>query len=151
MNSGALLAAPVAVQLHVYAALLALILGFVQLAGRKGSARHRLTGRVWVALMAAVALSSFVFVWGCGFDGLGPIHLLSAYTLYTLVGLVRAARRGDVRAHRVAALWLFLAALIGAGAFTLLPGRLMHDVAFGTAGVSYDCADQPLTGKADLP
>lgn len=139
MNIAALLAAPLAVQAHVYAALAALALGTVQLAAPKGTLPHRTIGWLWVLLMAATALSSFVFVWGCGFSGLGPIHILSVVTLFTLVGLVRAARRGDIRGHSSGVLWLFFAALIGAGAFTLLPGRLMHDVMFGTSMVSYAC------------
>lgn len=139
MNTAALLAAPLAVQAHVYAALAALLLGLVQLVAPKGTLPHRTLGWLWVALMAATALTSFVFVWGCGFSGLGPIHILSVVTLVSLVGLVRAARRGDIRAHRSGVLWLFFAALLGAGAFTLLPGRLMHDVAFGTGMVSYEC------------
>jgi uncharacterized membrane protein len=139
MNTAALLAAPFAVQAHVFAALAALVLGVVQLASPKGTLPHRAIGWLWVVLMAGTALSSFVFVWGCGFSGLGPIHILSVVTLFTLVGLVRAARRGDIRGHRSGVLWLFFAALIGAGAFTLLPGRLMHDVTFATSMVSYEC------------
>lgn len=139
MNLAAFLAAPLLVQAHALAAFAALGLGAVQLAGPKGTIPHRVIGWAWVLLMASVALSSFVFVWGCGFTGLGPIHVLSVVTLFSLVGLIRAARRRNVGAHRSVALWLFFAALIGAGAFTLLPGRLMHDVALGTNAASYAC------------
>lgn len=131
MNGAAFLAAPLAVQLH---ALAALALGTVQLLAPKGTLPHRITGWLWVALMTLAALSSFVFVWGPGFDGLGPIHILSVVTLVSLAGLVRAARTGRIAAHRSAALWLFIAALVITGAFTLLPGRLMHCVALTAPG-----------------
>jgi uncharacterized membrane protein len=67
---------------------------------RKGTATHKLLGRVWVALMVAVALSSFWI-----FEirrGAGPslIHLLSVWTLISLALAVWFIRRGNVRAHR---------------------------------------------------
>jgi len=116
---------------HAAAAILALGLGIVQLALPKGGPRHRALGHVWVALMGGVAASSF---WIHDLRMVGPfspIHLLSAGTLAALVVALRAARRGNYRDHRHAMLWLFFAALIGAGAFTLLPGRDMHLVLFG--------------------
>jgi uncharacterized membrane protein len=36
-----------------------------------------------------------------------------------------------VKQHRSAMISLYLFALIGAGVFTLLPGRIMHEVVFG--------------------
>lgn len=134
MNIAALLTAPLAVQIHALAALSALLLGTGQLLAPKGTLSHRMTGWLWVVLMAVTALSSFVFVWGPGFNGLGPIHILSVITLVSLVGLVRAARAGNIAAHRSGALWLFVAALVITGTFTLLPGRLMHCVAFTAPG-----------------
>jgi len=41
------------------------------------------------------------------------------------------ARRHRVAAHRTAMMSLFIGALVIAGAFTLLPGRVMHAVVFG--------------------
>jgi uncharacterized membrane protein len=136
MNIAAFLSAPMTVQMHALAALTALILGTVQLLAPKGTLPHRVMGWLWIGLMAVAALSSFVFVWGPGFDGLGPIHILSVATLLSLVTLVRAARKGQIRAHRSNALWLFIAALVITGAFTLLPGRLMHCVAFTAPGMA---------------
>ncbi len=89
--------------------------------------------------MATVIVTSFLMIGDCGTGGLGPIHVLSVVTAFGLAGLWRHARSGDVRAHRSDALWLFGAALVGAGLFTLTPGRLMHDVAFGTQEVQYGC------------
>jgi uncharacterized membrane protein len=84
---------------HVVAALVSVALGVVQLARRKGDARHRLLGRVWVGLMLWAAFSSFwirhlrdgAFSW---------LHILSLVTLVTVTLGVLAIRRGDVRGHR---------------------------------------------------
>ena len=47
------------------------------------------------------------------------------------VGVV-AARRHRLRAHKITMISIYAGALILAGLFTLLPGRLMHDVLFGS-------------------
>ncbi len=110
---------------------MALALGVLQLLLPKGSPTHRVCGYIWVSLMALVALSSF---WINDIRHLGPfsaIHLLSVYTLAGVVSGVLAARRGDIIAHRKTMREIFWIALIGAGAFTLLPGRVMHQVIFG--------------------
>jgi uncharacterized membrane protein len=60
-----------------------------------------------------------------------PIHLLSLLVLVTLPLAVWHAHRHDVRRHRNAMTGLFIGALVIAGAFTLLPGRIMHAVVFG--------------------
>ena len=80
--------------------------------------------------MALAALSSF---WIAEIrDGrFSPIHILSIVTLVSLIVAVRAARRGDVRRHRRVMLWLTFGALMTAGGFTLLPGRIMHAVLTG--------------------
>jgi uncharacterized membrane protein len=41
------------------------------------------------------------------------------------------ARRHDVDGHRKRMLGLFFGALVIAGAFTFVPGRIMYKVAFG--------------------
>ena len=42
------------------------------------------------------------------------------------------ARRHAIERHRRAMLRLFVGALVIAGVFTFLPGRIMHAVVFGT-------------------
>ncbi len=126
-----LLQASPVIQVHAAAALAALVLGALQLGLRRGGRRHRLMGRLWVGLLAVVALSSF------GISGLrqvGPfswIHLLSVFTLAALVRAVLYARRGTIAAHRWTMIGLYLGALMITGLFTLLPGRIMGHVVFG--------------------
>jgi len=59
-----------------------------------------------------------------------PIHLLSILVLVTLPLAVLHARRHDIAQHRIAMLMLFTGALVIAGGFTFLPGRIMHAVVF---------------------
>ncbi len=126
-----LLAASPAIQIHTAAALVALALGTVQVVRPKGGGAHKWMGWLWVALMAVVALSSFgiheLRLWGPW----SPIHILSVITLVGLWGAVRAVRQGRISDHRRIMMKLFWLALIGAGAFTLVPGRLLHQVVFG--------------------
>lgn len=104
--------------------------GLVQLTAPKGPIPHRLIGWSWVTLTLIVAISSFfihtIRLWGPW----SPIHLLSILVLATLPLAVMHARRHDVHQHRTAMLMLFTGALVIAGGFTFLPGRIMHAVVF---------------------
>jgi len=92
---------------------------------------HRTIGFVWVGLMAVVCLSSFFIhqlrIWGPW----SPIHLLSIFTLIMLPFAVWAAHRHNVTRHRMTMIGIFSGALVVAGLFTFLPGRIMHAVVFG--------------------
>jgi uncharacterized membrane protein len=126
-----LLVEPLTVQVHAFAALVALALGTVQLAAPKGTPRHRTMGWLWVGLMAIVVVTSF-FIHGIKLLGAwSPIHLLSIYTAILLPIGVLHARRHRVGRHRATMIGLFAGALVIAEVFTLLPGRVMHEVVFG--------------------
>jgi uncharacterized membrane protein len=109
----------------------AFVLGVVQLAAPKGTLPHRTLGWIWVLLMAVVAVSSF---WIHQIRLLGPwspIHLLSIFTLVMLPLGVWRAHRHDVSKHRRTMIGIFTGALVIAGLFTFVPGRIMHTVLFG--------------------
>lgn len=131
MSLTPLFAHPPAIPIHALAAIAAFVLGVLQLALPKGTRLHRVTGYIWVAIMVAVALSSFWIHTMKAWCDWSPIHLLSILTLITLPYGIWRARVGDIRAHRYAMIGLFLGGLIIAGGFTLLPGRIMHAVVFG--------------------
>jgi uncharacterized membrane protein len=119
------------IPIHAFAAMAAFVLGIVQFAAPKGTLPHRTVGWIWVALMATVAASSF---WIHQIRLIGPwspIHLLSIFVLITLPLAVWRAHRHDVADHRRIMIMLFTGALVIAGLFTLLPGRIMHAVVFG--------------------
>jgi uncharacterized membrane protein len=131
MSLAPLLDAAPAIQLHAFAAMTAFALGIVQLSAPKGTLPHRTIGFVWVTLMAVVGLSSFwihqLRMWGIW----SPIHLLSIFTLVVLPLAVWAAHRHDVGRHRRAMISIFAGALLIAGLFTFVPGRIMYKVVFG--------------------
>jgi uncharacterized membrane protein len=131
MSLAPLLDAAPAIRLHAFAAMTAFALGIVQLSAPKGTLPHRTIGWIWVTLMATVSLSSFwihdLRLWGPW----SPIHLLSIFTLLMLPLAVWAAHRHAVDRHRRAMTAIFLGALVIAGVFTLVPGRIMHKVVLG--------------------
>ncbi len=131
MNFQALLSASGTVQLHTFCALAALVIGAVQLRRRKGGAVHRFTGYVWVTLMLIIAASSFWIHELDHWNGFSLIHLLSIITIVAVPLGVHAARRGNVKRHRIAMITTFWSALVVAGLFTLMPGRILHRLLFG--------------------
>src|ERR1700755_3480925 len=109
------------IPLHAFAAMAAFVLGLIQLAAPKGTLPHRTIGWIWVALMSAIAVSSF---WIHGirlFGPFRPIHFLSIVTLFMLPLAVLAAHRHDVRRHKFTMIGVFVGALVVAGAFTFVP------------------------------
>ena len=127
-----LLNASPAIQAHAFAAMTAFALGVVQLSAPKGTLPHRTIGWIWVALMLVVSVSAFFVhelrIWGPW----SPIHLLAILTLVTVPAAVFAAHRHNVKSHRRAMLSIFFGALVIAGLFTFVPGRIMHAVLFGS-------------------
>lgn len=129
MTLAPLAAAPAIIQIHVAAALLALLAGLTVMLLRKGTALHRRVGWVFVPAMAVVALSSIFITRNGQFSA---IHLLTLVTIVTLPRAILLRRRGDIGGHKRAMISLVLGLAV-AGAFTLVPGRLMHQVALGQA------------------
>jgi len=131
MTLAPLLQAAAAIQIHAFAAMSAFALGIVQLAAPKGTLPHRTLGWIWVTLMLVVSVSAFFIhqlrLWGQW----SPIHLLAIFTLIMLPIAVLAAHRHAVKRHRNAMIGIFVGALVIAGIFTFVPGRIMHAVAFG--------------------
>lgn len=128
MTLAPLLNAPPAIQVHAFAAMAAFALGVIQFAAPKGTLAHRTMGWAWVALMVVVSVSAFfihqIKLWG----GWSPIHLLAGFTLVGLGVAVHAARHHVIARHQRAMMGLFFGALVIAGGFTLMPGRIMNAV-----------------------
>lgn len=99
---------------HTALAFTALLLGAVQIAGRKAGRRHRLVGRAYVAVMALTALSSFFLTSLTG--GISFLHALSAWTLFTLAWSMAMLRRGNVASHGYSMIMLY-GGLVTAGFF----------------------------------
>jgi len=119
------------IPLHAIAAMIAIVLGGIQLYMKKGGPVHKLLGRIWVGLMLIVSVSSFfiheIKLWGA----YSPIHLLSLWTIFSLGLAIYFVRVGNIKRHKQVMIALYCFALILTGFFTLMPGRVMHQIMFG--------------------
>jgi uncharacterized membrane protein len=150
MTLAPLLEAEPLIQIHSVIAIAAVAIGAVQLLAPKGTVPHRTLGWTWLALIAAMlitaAMNSHVSLWDpfgpgvCCKDGAcgrrsatcASVHMVSLYFLLALPFAALHARRADITRHRRAMLWLYLGVLLIGTAFTFLPHRIMHAVAFGS-------------------
>jgi uncharacterized membrane protein len=117
--------------LHLLVAVAALALGTYQLIAAKGTSLHRLLGRLWVAMMFVIALSSFWIreVWPSSiFWGYSPIHLLSIFVIVQVSRGIYFARSGQIVKHKRVMTYTYIGGLIVAGLFTFAPGRLLYQV-----------------------
>jgi uncharacterized membrane protein len=129
----ATLAARPLLAVHVAGALAAVVVGAVLLWARKGSVNHRVLGWAWVLAMAATALSSIGLGGGAipHIAGFSPIHVFTVVVLVSLPLGVTYARRRRIAGHRQVMTSLYIGGCLVAGAFTLLPGRLLGGALFG--------------------
>jgi len=121
------------IAIHLATALPAVALGPVILMRRKGDRVHKLLGRMWACLMIITAIASaFIRTPGAGILGSGfsYIHLFTVWTAISIPLGVYAIRKGDIKAHRQTMIGLYFGLCI-AGAFTLLPDRLLGSMVFG--------------------
>ena len=126
-NPGSL---PPAVLVHLVFASAAVLLGPAALWARKGSRGHRGLGYAWVTVMIGTAISAF-FLRSSGslqWQGFSPIHGLAVVTLAGVTAAIAAIVRRQVEAHRKFMQRVYLGACLGAGVFTLLPGRYLGDL-----------------------
>jgi len=105
--------------IHLATAIASVVVGGAMFFMKKGTPQHRLSGRVWVLLMAVTALVSFAiqtrghFTW---------IHVLSVVVLVMLVRAVLAIRHRNIRLHQRLVVGTYAGLLI-AGMFALAPWR----------------------------
>ncbi len=110
--------------IHLAAVVPAVVIGVVQLASKKGTPRHTLLGRIWVASMIVVAVSSFWIMQLRKDGGFSVIHLLSLWVLICMACAIWFIRRGNVRAHQRFMVGVMLG-VAGAGIGALMPGRFL--------------------------
>ena len=127
MTAASLAALPLSIQLHLAAAVGALVLGPVALWSRKGSPMHRGAGYVWVGLMLAAAVTS-LFIRDFrqpNIAGYTVIHLVTVLTFAGVGAGITAAVQRRIAVHRKAMRRTYLGGCLVAGAFALLPSRFL--------------------------
>jgi uncharacterized membrane protein len=138
MDLEPLLTAPLAVRVHVATVVPAFVLGtWLLFVSRKGTARHRLAGKIYLGLMGITALAA-LFIQSfsdlsiaAGPFRLGLIHLFVPLTAHGIYGAFATIRGGDVRGHKAAMRSLYFGAMIVAGLLAFAPGRIMYRMFFG--------------------
>jgi len=122
------------VYLHLATIVPAFFIGTFILFRGKGTRQHRLLGKVYIVLMLLTALFTLLMPANVGprlFHHFGFIHIFSLLVLFAVSAAYRAARRGDIKAHRGNMLGIYIGGLLIAGAFAFMPGRLLHHWLFG--------------------
>ena len=117
------LEAPVIIQLHAAAALLAIVLGPFVILRHRRDRLHKAGGYVWVVAMLVVAISSFGITSFGVIGPFSPIHLLSILALWSIYSGMRHIFAGRVEAHRQTFQGLYWRGLLIAGLVNFLPGR----------------------------
>jgi uncharacterized membrane protein len=113
------------IAVHLAAAVLSLVVGASILLCQKGTPRHRLMGRVWVAAMFVTVLSSFG-IRELNHGHLSWIHSLAVLTAISLVRAIWAIRQGNVSAHVAAMRGSFIGLVVAGIAAVVTPQRFLN-------------------------
>jgi uncharacterized membrane protein len=118
-----------ALAVHLATVIPAIPLGAWVLLTRKGGARHRLLGKVWLALMFVTAVST-IFIGNLS-GGFSWLHIFTVLTLIAVPQVIVTARQRRIAAHKKQMVQFYLGAMVIAGGTAFLPGRTMWQWAFG--------------------
>ena len=112
---------PLLVQIHLASMIIIMGVTVPMLLGPKGTARHRLLGRIWAALMLGNALLTLCFnagsrqLGGVFVGDFSPIHAISLFVAISVPQAVLKARRHDRAGHEGNIRGLVIGSLLIAG------------------------------------
>lgn len=125
------------IYIHAFFALTAVPLGLYIFFTKKGTSKHTFFGRIWVAWLLTISLTA-IFIQEISPGQYSLIHLLIPLTIGTLIysiWSIRKFKQTDLHkykySHMASMVGVYVGALILAGAFTLMPGRLFYEILFG--------------------
>ena len=123
--------------LHASPAFLALILGSLILASKKGTTTHKFRGYTWLGLMLIAAVSA-IFIEEINPGSFSYIHLFVPWTIFWVFWgtyyIKKYQATGDkkwLESHKYSMTWLFYGSGVLAGLLALAPGRIIHGLLFG--------------------
>ncbi|MBT7604438.1 MAG: DUF2306 domain-containing protein [Kordiimonadaceae bacterium] len=128
---------------HAFFALAAVPVGLYIFFTKKGTKQHRFIGRVWVFCLLIVSLTGLFITSPMTDTVFNPgwyswIHLLIPFTIGNLIYSIYSIRlfkktrlEKHKNAHIYSMIGVYFGALMVAGAFTLMPGRMFHEILFG--------------------
>ncbi len=130
MHWSLLTSAPLAIQLHLLTVVPSFFLGtWLLFLSKKGTKIHRAVGFLYMTLMTVTAITS-LFIQSIRPGHFTAVHLFIPLTLWGVGSALWAIRKKDVAEHKRAMYGLYIGGLALAGAFTLYPGRLLHQFFF---------------------
>ena len=112
--------------IHFIAAVLAVILGLINLISKKGTLQHRILGWSWLLLMTSVTVPSF-WIRELNDGNFSWIHLLTVWTLISMGIALISIKNGNVRIHASFMIGTMVGAII-AGGFAMMPGRFISSM-----------------------
>ncbi|MEO7410657.1 MAG: DUF2306 domain-containing protein [Sphingomicrobium sp.] len=130
----------VALATHLVTVIPAIPLGTYVILSRKGGARHKLLGKIWLSLMFVTAIST-IFIRNVNDGQFSWIHLFTLLTFIAVPQAIVSARQGRIEAHKKHVRNFFIGALVIAGVTAFAPGRTMWQWAFGDATVAQPSHD----------
>ena len=108
---------------HFLAAVLAIVLGLINLVSEKGTFQHRIIGWFWLIIMIFVTIPSF-WIREINEGDFSWIHLLTIWTIISMGIAIISIKKGNVRTHAGFMVGTMVGAVI-AGGFAMMPGRFI--------------------------
>ena len=131
------------IYVHAFFALAAVPVGLYIFFKKKGTKQHRFIGRVYVSFLLIVSFTALFITSPMTDTVFNPrfyswIHLLIPFTVGNLIysiWSIRQFKKTKLGKHKNAHIYsmagVYFGALLVAGAFTLMPGRMFHEIIFG--------------------
>ena len=124
------------IYIHALFALIAVPVGLYILLTKKGTQKHKLTGRIWTLFLLIVSFTA-LFIQAINPGEYSLIHLLIPWTIGSLIYSIWSIRKFQKtklqkykKAHMYSMIGVYVGALLVAGVFTLMPGRLFYEILF---------------------
>jgi uncharacterized membrane protein len=111
---------------HFLAAVLAIVLGLINLVSEKGTFQHRIIGWFWLIIMIFVTIPSF-WIREINEGDFSWVHLLTIWTVISMGIAIISIKKGNVRTHAGFMVGTMVGAVI-AGGFAMMPGRYISEM-----------------------
>ena len=120
-------------QIHMIAAVPAILVGPFVLFRRHVDVWHKRLGYLWLSAMVVLAIAGLFIPSEFAFAGhFGPLHSLSLVTLGSVALGIRHAVVGNIAAHEATLRGLWIGGIGATVLLQFIPGRTVHRMVFGT-------------------